>query len=284
VFLGRSCDDIGRFGRVVDDIPPPHVPSAHYGKVDDFATAAAKGADLPTGSGTMHLPTGAGAVEAEQTAIAGGRVTGEEILVFHTGIHPRVAVDLPASNPRLLALFPQNLREYRAVYGIEATASAEAQILKMNRRFASALDVERLKPGERLADVLVAQDAPSPLVILGHSEEQGGVLVLPSGARISVVDVHNRCSAAGKLCIVLTCHGEDLHLDKELAPRDALAMWRAAQAKNRTSPMSIAEFALAMRQDQVTRETRRQIAVSGVGTGVVAGAGGTYVYIAGRKR
>jgi hypothetical protein len=48
--------------------------------------------------------------------------------------------------------------------------------------------------------------------------------------------------------------------------------------------MTIAEFALAMRQDQVTRETRRQIAVSGVGTGVMASAGGTYVYISGRKR
>lgn len=279
--LGRSCDAMLTPARVVDDLPIPSV-ATRLDDLGDGVHGASKGVDLHASIGADEVIRRAR--EAEEEAVAGGRVTGEDIETFYSHIHPRVAVDLPASNPKLLVLFPRNAREYRAVYGYEPTASGEAQIRRLNRRFAREADVERLEPMGRLADALGRSDESSPLVILGHSEEEGGVLVLPTGERIGVVDVHRQCQAAGKTCIVLTCHGEDLGIQGELAPEDAFAMWQAARRENQESALTIAEFALTMREDQAVREARHKIAVSGLGVGVATGAGATYVYISRRRR
>lgn len=294
LLLGKSCDNAIPPPRVVVELPP--TVGNGFDATKDIGSPPGTVRDTPnkvdpppSGTGTalnqgplrVSKNWAAHAPEPEEAGIAGGKVEGESIHTLRLGVRRWVLHDRPARAPKLLALFPQNVEEYTIVYGREANATAEAQIRTLNRKFDQAPDVERLESGMRLADALLRHDESAPLVVLAHSEGGGTILVLPNGERVDVADFHERCLAAGVPCIVLTCHGEDLGIGGELAPEDALAMWEAARRHDRATGLSVGQFALAMRQDQVLRQTRRRIFVSGAGIG---SGGFVYAYVSTRDR
>jgi hypothetical protein len=55
---------------------------------------------------------------------------------------------------------------------------------------------------------------PGPVIIVGHSEEDGDgrLLMLPNGEGVAIERVHEECWRSARLCVVVTCESQDVRL------------------------------------------------------------------------
>jgi hypothetical protein len=171
----------------------------------------------------------------------------------------RLAVALPPAatpllahtveRPKLLSLFPTDDDSYHALYGRVPSAAASAEIRRFNASLAS-YDTSLLRSassGEELASRIGSADG-NPVVIIAHSEQNGRRIVLPSGSRLDLADLHASCVSRGKRCLVLTCHGDDFAVAGRITPADALGMWRAGEERLRVSSPTMDEFIMGIRE------------------------------------
>lgn len=210
----------------------------------------------------------------------GDEMSGERVVVqhlSHLGYNDvYMAENLPVSMPYFVSLFPSTDAAFTSVYGRAPTASEAIQMSRFTERIRhdaavlqrQSLDIPLLF--EHFTD-------SSPFVIFGHSEDNGRVLVMPNGTRVSVAEIHEQCVRRGNHCIVITCHGQDLGIDGAITPEDAYRIWRMARAvSNEQNTVSVAQFSRLMRRARAWQVMQRRIVLSGVGVGGTAG--GVYVY------
>lgn len=132
-------------------------------------------------------------------------------------------------NPRLITAFPTNTEEYRNVYGREPTFASDKQMQRLLRLYTDGQQLNSAQPGEEILLLELARvSSSSPVVIVGHSEASGSILVLPNGERIPVQRIHHECLRFGIPCIVVTCDGSDLAIDGSVTANEAHQMWQAA--------------------------------------------------------
>lgn len=206
---------------------------------------------------------------------------------------PALGVQTPdarfVNRPHLLAAFPTDDSEYEKVYRSVPTAAASAEIARLSRQLAGAgshAKWTKYPPTADFRDSLRNLTDVDLVVIVAHAEDAGATIVLPSGHRMSYLEVHLTCGDMQVKCVVLSCHSPDLSLTSEVSTVDAIAMWSSASrtwALSRAA-MDADTFVRSLREARVELQHRRQILLTTV---VVASAiGGTtgYELVASRQR
>src|ERR1044071_6717774 len=146
---------------------------------------------------------------------------------FHT--HP--------GPPRLLSLLPDDENTFVRVFAKKFTEANRRELSAITADISAAPRTRQVRiysaDHDSFAFELQHQIGDSRFaVILGHSENEGRVLVLPNGRKINVAEIHQTCLEGGVTCLVLTCFGDDFGLTEEISARDAIKMWRSAMARH----------------------------------------------------
>lgn len=262
--MGESAADVGR---VVDDIPTPvrEVPSSKPSPLsggDDIPAGTSASDELSRLLDDMEDPVRASAGEDTvvrkpmQLALDLGR----NVDTFATA----------AREPDLLVAMPTNAHQYRTIYKAQnVSAGAEQQLKQFQQQLSQLEGVAKFDGG--LDDLFAQLDNAdgSPVVVFAHSEEGGKRLVLANGDTVQDVEIHKHCADRGKVCVVLTCHGDDFAITGKLAARDALAMWQHARgalksraANNQTLTNEEYIFAMRSRKNQIDVQNKGKVFIS----------------------
>lgn len=133
--------------------------------------------------------------------------------------------------PRHIAIVPTK-ENYRHIYGFEMPASHRAELVK-HEATARKMGSEVMVNGgleEFLEHVRQFPDS-GPLLISGHSIDDGAVLMMPDGGRLEVAELHRTCREQGSFCVTVTCNSLDLDGVGVISPAEALYMVGRAQKR-----------------------------------------------------
>jgi hypothetical protein len=130
--------------------------------------------------------------------------------------------------PTAVAAVPSTHAAYVRMFGVEPQGRELGEmsfLLKL-------LDQPVKEVGmNELAAMLAERRASNPVTILGYTDGSDIKLALPSGERVSDVNLHEACMKVGMNCFVLACD-EKVPADGELCVRSAYFTWsvRSTQA------------------------------------------------------
>ena len=144
----------------------------------------------------------------------------------------------------------------------------------------------RHPPGESLLTQLDIEEwlqsvgEGEPVIVVGHSVDAGGsrTLFLPSGESVPEKTIRDLAGQYQRECLILTCHGKDFRLGRDLTMEDAVASCRAGMAAWQKGELTLEEFADVMILELVRCEKRRGGRVATVAITVVVPAGGIGAY------
>lgn len=254
----------GQFGNHVDDIQPrpiPHIPEAH-------PTPSAGHAIAPTTDDQA-------AQVKKQFSDTASRLSTSRLPIAQRSFYRYL--DLPVERPRLLSLMPSDEQSFGYVYSSRTYSAANKRSLEAFKANLDALGQTQVERAVTRADLeLAIQNADSrPIVVFGHTERSGTVLVLPSGEKVHVNDVHAYCQALQRACMVLTCEGEDFGIQGRLVATHAVKMWEQsveaiASTGNRTH--TVRDFRDQMIKARASTRVAEAIALSVVTSGSAGGA------------
>ncbi|HKJ01563.1 MAG TPA: hypothetical protein VJ997_03880, partial [Longimicrobiales bacterium] len=121
----------------------------------------------------------------------------------------------PVGRARLISAIPDEADEFRRIYGHAPSAAEEGQMRRLVGRLEEVQRLsdrpDHLRGGrDALRELIKSSDDSELLVVTAHSEDGGRVLVLTDGTRLEVTELHRACAAASKMCVTITCNGDDL--------------------------------------------------------------------------
>lgn len=182
---------------------------------------------------------------------------------------PGVRFRVRRAPPKLLSFLPDTEKDFIRVFGHPWTESSRSELEKALAKVGKLPRAKQVKMEFAETRLLAWQleqqiDDSRFVVILGHSEDEGRVLVFPSGQRVAVADIHRTCAEVGSTCLVLTCYGDDFGLTGKISASDALHMWDAALSRHSAALDTVtpAEFAYTMRVARGERITRHRIVLT----------------------
>lgn len=138
------------------------------------------------------------------------------------------AVSQPISGSRVVSLLPENALEFEAMYAKSPT-SRDLRVIETIAAQAPHGPIRRT-PGSGvggLLDALVPEENVA-IIIVGHSEDGGRIVVLPSGERMSIVDIYSRCAEREAWCIVVSCRSRELGFTHDLTYKEGIELALAA--------------------------------------------------------
>ena len=244
--------------RYAPEPEPPHRPIVHEEEppthlfVDEAAQQLAK---QPETSDWNELP---------------GETIDKSILHTRTDITvPEDAFLKTVTNPHLLIAMPTNGTQYKTIYRKDSVSySAEQELAKFSKEVLNTQNASSIDGG--LSHVYASIDASEDdfVVVFAHSKDNGRTLVLPNGDKVSDLEIHEHCANQLKVCVVLTCHGDDFEILDRITADEGLAMWNAAIAKHMEGDMSIQHFIYQMRlkRNSMKREKKIKMFLSASGT------------------
>lgn len=184
--------------------------------------------------------------------------------------------ELTVDNPILLFALPTTKKQYKNIYrknhisyGIEKSISSLSKKVSETRR------AYNFDGGKNELLHQIDKSDQIPIVIFAHSENSGKMLILPTGEKILVSDIHSYCIKTNKVCAVLTCYGDDFKLNDKITAEGGLRMWDYA-LKNK-GKMSAQRFIYYMRKKKVT-DDRIAIAKPVLSASGTTGGVGYYYY------
>lgn len=179
-------------------------------------------------------------------------------------------------SPLLINIFPTNVKTYSEMFpSSEITTNIKNELKKFSRRIKGTDGVTSIDEGDSSILNQISNSPGRLVVVFGHSIERGLKIRLPGGDSIEASSIHASCADAGKLCIILTCHGEDVGISGIISPFEALDIWEYALKEGELNNITNRDFLLAMREKRQTAVYRKDmlitvsVVVSGGGTGAV---------------
>lgn len=172
-----------------------------------------------------------------------------------------------AREPELLVAMPTTVKQYKTIYKTDTVSAGSEQrveqFMQQLKRTDGAVDFDG-----GLTELFTRLDSAegSPVVVFAHSENGGKKLILPNGNTVLDIEIHKYCAGRGKVCVVLTCHGDDFALPDKIAATDALTMWRSAQKSMRSAlangqAISNEQYIYTMRRQKSQLDTQRKAKV-----------------------
>jgi len=135
-----------------------------------------------------------------------------------------------AKTPQLLVAMPTNELQYKNIYNKDFVSGGSLfEINKFSKQLRKTFGSTNFNGG--VSDLLASLENSngSPVVVFAHSEDLGRTIVLPNGEKLKDQAVHEHCFKFGKVCVVLTCYGDDFSLTDKISAENALSMWNYAQ-------------------------------------------------------
>jgi hypothetical protein len=189
--------------------------------------------------------------------------------------------------PQLLAIVPDE-NALRSKFKVEPTQGRIDEIERLSKEF-KRLDGDKVTIassanfGQRdLEDWLQNAGDGEPLILIGHSVDADGTrrVFLPSGESLTQEQIKDLACRSRRECLILTCHGEDFGLTRDVSMLDALSSCRAGLAKWQNGGGSLEELVAEMTSELErcqSRRATRAAAVVTVAVVVPVGAFGAYI-------
>ena len=183
-----------------------------------------------------------------------------------------------SKNPILINLMPINESSYINIYKKDiVTVQALEEIDKFKVKLDSANNIQNIDTGIDDLKLQIEESNDDLIVIFGHSEKNGKLLILPNGEEISDVEIHLYCAEKDKACMVLTCFGDDFNIDSKVSATEGLKMWNEANHINEINTITNIDFIYTMRNKRVEIEKNKKIKIYISVSGTIGGV--TYYYI-----
>lgn len=183
-----------------------------------------------------------------------------------------------SENPILINLMPINESSYKNIYKKDiVTTQALEEIDKFKVKLDIANNTESIDTGIDDLKLQIDESNDDLIVIFGHSEKNGKLLILPNGEEISDVEIHLYCAEKDKACMVLTCFGDDFNINNKVSATEGLKMWNEANRINETNTITNIDFIYTMRNKRVEIEKNKKIKFYISVSGTISGV--TYYYI-----
>lgn len=189
-------------------------------------------------------------------------------------------LDEIVDQPRLISAIPTNEQAFLKVYSSRSYTATNRKSLESFNKELNNVDSAQLQKSSSISELedAISMADSRPIVIFGHSEGKGKILVLASGEKAHVAEIHSYCQRMEKACMVLTCNGDDFSIGGKLIATHALKMWKEstklAGAKN-GSPLTVLQFRDEMIRVRTTLKVAEFVTLSIATTST---AGGT-VYV-----
>jgi hypothetical protein len=180
--------------------------------------------------------------------------------------------------PHLLIAMPTDASQYKKIYRKQDVSySAEQELAKFSKKVMDTRNATDFSGGiEHLYKSIDSTDDEF-VVVFAHSEDSGRKLVLPNGEILDDSSIHKYCAKQLKVCVVLTCHGDDFDVVGKLTADEGLAMWNAAVNKVvNNSSLPIQEFIYQMRLQRHGMKRNKKVKLFLSASGTVSGT--SYYY------
>lgn len=179
---------------------------------------------------------------------------------------------LEVKEPVLVNLLPRTVEDYKKVFKIDVTFDMENQILKFDKKIDALKKKNKVESFKNLNEInsLLDDIDSNPIVIYGHSINDGRTLVLPDGTSIEVKALHIECRDRDRNCMVLTCKGDDFGLNDNIEVNEGLSMFEHAANENNTKVFEFRDDMITYRRNL---KMRKNLTVSFVATGTLTGTG-----------
>ena len=105
------------------------------------------------------------------------------------------------------------------------------------------------------------------VVILAHSEDLGENVVFPSGSRMNIKDIHDKCMELLKRCMILTCHGDDFGIEGTISIMDAFDIWEVVNERA-SKRVTVEDLILVAREKRKNQKLKSRIHISWVSASV----------------
>lgn len=284
---GRACiknvDNLARIGGddVVTRVSREALEQAPHSMGDDAARASravAHVGEVSDGSGNKIIS------ELVQPAdVPWEPLAGEKIFYKPLSISDKWLIDLytiPAEKPRLLAVVPTDDSSYKSIFGSLPSAATQQKIddvIRLIEQSPYDIVIERSGADQMMHNIEGSEG--KLVVLLGHSDgSQGQKLILADGSAMDISSIHSQCLQLQKVCLVLTCNGDDFSIQGKISTVEAFEMWRFA-VETTARPQeeaTILDFITAAREYRSKLRVRERIVLSSV---VAGGAGGATYYV-----
>ena len=201
-----------------------------------------------------------------------------------TRLSPRLSfqnhLDQPVVQPKLVSLMPSSERDFKNVYSTRSYSQSNKKSLESFKVELDQVNPDQVRKVSTISDLEATINSADgrPVVIFGHTEQQGNVLVLSSGEKIHVSAIHEYCQTTGKACMVLTCNGGDFSIGGRLVATHALKMWIAstkAVSTNAGQPLTVRHFRDEMIRARASLQVAEFVTLSIAAT--TTAGGGAYV-------
>ncbi|MDO9213816.1 MAG: hypothetical protein Q8Q54_16380 [Methylococcales bacterium] len=182
----------------------------------------------------------------------------------------------PVINPHFLVAMPTTAFQYKSVYNKEfVSLGAEKELKRFNDNISSSANTLKLQGGIKHLFDEIDRTNDELVIVFAHSIDNGRVIVLPDGNKVMDDQIHNYCANISKVCVVLTCHGDDFEINGKITADDALILWTTAikaYKRNGSTDMNIKDFIDVMRLKRKELEEQQRtkifLSISGTVTGV----------------
>ena len=169
---------------------------------------------------------------------------------------------LPVGSPIFINAMPTNIESYQKVYRkILVTARAKSQLMKFENAINKAENVKHVNSGVDDLKLKIDSSDERLMVILSHSENNGKNLIFPNGDEIEDVSVHSYCANRNKICLVLTCHGDDFDVDRNINVIEAIKMWNAAIELKSSQQITNIDFVRCMKKKRFQIERNKRVGI-----------------------
>jgi hypothetical protein len=147
-------------------------------------------------------------------------------------------------DPKVIAVVPATSAAYERMFGIVPQGRDREEMSTLLLLLEQPAQDIGMK---QLAAKIAEHRASNPVTILGYTDGLEIKLALPSGERVSDVDLHEACLNVGMNCFVFACD-EKVPADGEPCVRSTYSTWsiRSNQAKSGKSAMSLGRFARSL--------------------------------------
>ena len=179
---------------------------------------------------------------------------------------------LEVKEPVLINLLPRTSADYTKVFKRDVTFDMENQILNFDKKIKALKKTNKVESFKSLNEInsLLDDINSNPIIIYGHSINDGRTLILADGTRIEVKALHIECRDRNRNCMVLTCKGNDFGLNDNVEVNEGLSMFEHAVNESNTK---VFEFRDDMINYRRNLKMRKNLTVSFISIGATTGTG-----------
>ena len=179
---------------------------------------------------------------------------------------------LEVKEPVLVNLLPRTSADYKKVFKRDVTFDMEKQILNFDKKIDTLKKKNRVESLKSITEInsLLDDVNSNPIIIYGHSINNGRTLILADGTKIEVKLLHKECRDKNRNCMVLTCKGNDFGLNDNIEVNEGLSMFEHAVNESRTKVFEFRDDMISYRRDL---KMRKNLTVSFIATGTLTGTG-----------